>query len=423
MLSNGVRYSVEFIKLILVTTCIFDIKVKRSINVLFGISLIGVIITSYWLNISDYSIAYALIAFAIFLVALYEKRNIGFVVLSYIGISIIDMLFVIVCINAFHLTLKQLENEIMLSAALNSFSLVFIIVFSIILKRTKRKKIGGGFNVYVPVFILGGLALSMYLTYIQFVGLEKEYKTYQNGLVISAIAITIIYSLICYLLIEYRAKTRCLQMENDMNQKLLKAQNDYYSMMLKKETETKMFRHDIKEHIMCIQMLYDQKKYSELGEYLSQMDTYTKELSPKVATGNVYIDMILADLSEQFPDVIIEWIGKMPQLSIASMDICTLFYNLLKNAFESAHRVSDKSVKVIIKMQGTNLMIIVTDYYDNLKQDNDSKYLTTKREKGHGYGIKNIENCVEKYKGSYMVTTENRLFCTEIILPDVISEK
>ena len=79
---------------------------------------------------------------------------------------------------------------------------------------------------------------------------------------------------------------------------------------------------------MCIQMLYDQKKYDELGKYLEQMETYTKELSPKFATGNVYIDMILTDLSEQFPNVIMEWIGKVPILSIASMDICTLFYNL-----------------------------------------------------------------------------------------------
>ena len=33
-----------------------------------------------------------------------------------------------------------------------------------------------------------------------------------------------------------------------------------------------------------------------------------------------------------------------------------------------------------------------------------------------------IEKCVEKYVGSYMITTEDRIFCTEIILPDVILE-
>ena len=422
MFSNGVRYSVEFIKLILVVVCILNIRVKRSINIIFGISLIGIITVSYWFDISEYSVIYGLIAVVIFLMTLYKKGNIGFVILSYVGISIMDMLLGTVCVKIFSLTAQQMQDEFMLVATLNSISLILIIGLSIIASNIKKKQEEQKLDRYYPIFLFGGLAISIYLTCIQLVNLENLYASYQNGLIISAIAITIVYSIICYLLMENRAKNRFLKIENDMNQRLLKAQNDYYTMMLKKEMETKMFRHDIKEHIMCIQMLYDQKKYDELGKYLEQMETYTKELSPKFATGNVYIDMILTDLSEQFPNVIMEWIGNVPILSIASMDICTLFYNLLKNAFESADSVWDKSVKVIVKKQGTNLVIIVSNYYGNLKQDDNSRYISTKREKWHGYGLKNIEKCVEKYVGSYMITTEDRIFCTEIILPDVILE-
>lgn len=144
---------------------------------------------------------------------------------------------------------------------------------------------------------------------------------YKKELFISSIAITSICLLICYMIMKKRVENRYLVMENDMNQRFINAQNNYYIMMMKRETETKMFRHDIKQHIICIQMLYAQKKYYELGEYLKQMEAYAKELYPKISTGNMYIDIILTDLCEKFSNVELEWLGKMPELALSSMDM------------------------------------------------------------------------------------------------------
>lgn len=420
--SNGVRYSIEFIKLILVVVNILDIQIKKGINVVFGISFLGIICVSNWFDISEYSVVYGLLAIVILGIMLYKKRKIIIVALAYVGISVLDMIIANVCINLFGLTINQIQNEFMITIVLNSVLLLLLLVLSMIM-RTKRVRINSQIDMYLPIFVLGAIALSVYLTVTQFVGLELEYRSYQRGLIVSSLILVIVFLLICYLLIEKHAKNRYLRAEINMNQRLLKTQNDYYNMMLKKDTETKMFRHDIKQHVMSIQMLYAQKKYDELGDYLDQMEKYTKELSPEISTGNIYIDMILMDLMVQFPDVIIEWIGKVPELSIVSMDVCTLFYNLLKNAFESAHNISNKSVKIIVKIQGTNLMLTVMNYYDDLCIDSTLNFVTTKKEIGHGYGIKNIKRCVNKYNGFYNVTTENRLFCTEIILPDVISNE
>lgn len=421
--SNGVQYSIEFIKLILVVVCILDIRVKKNISLIFGLSLIGVMVVSYWIDMSAYSILYTLISVAIYIITLCRKKDIGFVILSYIVISIVDMVFGTICINVFRLNIHQIHDGDMLAMLINSISLVCIVIISIIVrKRRKEEKVQRMERIHIVIF-LGSLALSVYLTYAQLVSMQNVQINYRKELIISAVGITIVCSLICYILMRNQSINRYLVMENNMNQRLIKAQNDYYDMMLRKETETKMFRHDIRQHIMCIQMLFDKQKYAELSEYLKQMDTYTKELSPKISTGNMYIDMIVADLSEEFSDVKVEWIGKVPLLSLESMDICTLFYNLLKNSFESADKVAEKTIKVIIKKQGSHLVIITSNYYDDLRWDENDRYLSTKKEKGHGYGLKNIEKCVEKYNGSYMVTTKERLFCTEIILSNVISEE
>jgi sensor histidine kinase regulating citrate/malate metabolism len=173
----------------------------------------------------------------------------------------------------------------------------------------------------------------------------------------------------------------------------------------------------------CIRRLCEQKNYDELEQYLAQMEFAIKELSPKISVGNHYIEMIIADLMDRYPSVTLDWKGKVPPLSMESMDVCTLFYNLLKNAFEAAHGVAaQEKVCSSVKIQETNLMIIVSNAYESIKQDNDRNFLTTKSGQGHGYGLKNIAKCVEKYNGSCRITAEDNIFCVEILLPDIVEK-
>ncbi len=419
MFANGVKYSIEFLKLIILVVYIFNVRVKKNINILYVISLMGVVITSYWFNISEYSVLYALIAIVIFMLVLYEKRNIKVVILSYIGISIVDMLITVICIRVFGITVENIINDYKLMSLLNSISLVFLIPISMVSKRIKRKKDYKP-DTYSVLIILGGLVLSVYLTITQLFVSEMKDTSYNDIFILSAFVIVVVYGLICYLLIKNHVKNRYLKMESVMSQRLLDVQNDYYSMMLKKENETKMFRHDIRTHINCIKMLYENKEYDELGEYLDKINSHVKELSPKISTGNMYIDMIVTDLLEKYPDVVIKWKGKFPTVSVDAMDICTLFSNLMNNSFEAADKVLDKSVSVVIRTENTRLLILVSNNYEKIDMDDKNRYITTKKEDGHGYGLKNIEKCVDKYDGVYTVKTENNVFTTEIVLPNVI---
>lgn len=57
MISNGLRYSIEFIK-ILLAVHILNIRVKKQINLLFAASFVGVVIISNWYDISKNSVLY-----------------------------------------------------------------------------------------------------------------------------------------------------------------------------------------------------------------------------------------------------------------------------------------------------------------------------------------------------------------------------
>lgn len=56
-----------------------------------------------------------------------------------------------------------------------------------------------------------------------------------------------------------------------INEKLLETQADYYKMLLEKEDETRKFRHDMSNHIICIDALSQEKKYDEMQSYLSSL--------------------------------------------------------------------------------------------------------------------------------------------------------
>ena len=84
---------------------------------------------------------------------LYKRRNIGFVILSYVGISIVDMLLGTVCVKLFSLTTQQMQDEFMLVAALNSISLILIIVLSVITCNMKKKRKEQKLEIYYPIML------------------------------------------------------------------------------------------------------------------------------------------------------------------------------------------------------------------------------------------------------------------------------
>ena len=107
---------------------------------------------------------------------------------------------------------------------------------------------------------------------------------------------------------------------------------------------------------------------------------------------------------------------------ISAVDLYTILGNVLDNAIESVLLLPDPDKKVIsvsIWAKGNLLLIQVENYYENENLTfSDGLPVTTKSAKdGHGYGLKSVRRCVEKYHGSLDVSAENNLFRLTIILP------
>lgn len=81
-----------------------------------------------------------------------------------------------------------------------------------------------------PIIIIGGIVLSLYLTYVLLINMGEFYVEYQKGLVVSAIIISLIYLIICVIIMKNQRKNIVLKMENlDMHQQKLKKDMDIVS--------------------------------------------------------------------------------------------------------------------------------------------------------------------------------------------------
>ena len=158
VLLNGVRYSVEFIKLMLVVVFILNLEMKKRLNHFFILSLVVILSVSFRIDLSKYSIIYGLVAFVVFFAVVRQKKEIIYIILSYVGISLIDMLLGIFCIHLFHITDKQIQDNAWIIVVMNSISFIPITIVSLFFKKKKTERnIGGSFW---PVLLMGGISLS-----------------------------------------------------------------------------------------------------------------------------------------------------------------------------------------------------------------------------------------------------------------------
>ena len=213
---------------------------------------------------------------------------------------------------------------------------------------------------------------------------------------------------------------------NSMNESFLNAQKDYYEMKQTSDTEIRRIRHDMKNHLICIRELAAQHKYDELENYVGEISAAVKDADRLIHTGSGIIDAIVnekAALAKK-AGVRFEWEGTISGLEISAVDSCTLVSNLLDNALEACDvvDVADRFISLTFRRSEHFLFMICENSSARVVEMSGGRPLTTKSDKlNHGFGIRNIARCVEKYGGELKLSSELKdgipTFTAQAIIP------
>lgn len=417
-------FVIEFMKMLPIMIFIFGFKlqpVKRII--IFGISAIVLLLLSAAYDLTQYVPIYTYISLLLTIFIIRGNNRIIYTLISGLGIGILDMLIATVWLVFSEQSYTQLADDITKHIIINSVNLATIFVICAVARVffSKQKYIlpQNARKSYLILILFGEISLSMFVTAFQLNdgSIDKSIKIMAVCLSVGSI-VFLLTAII--LLINHISKNHFKNI-SEINENLIHNQEQYYTMLLQKEEETRKFRHDINNHLNCMRLLFYDKKYDELKSYFDKIGASVLNLRSELQIGNDLISAILKDVSDKHSTVLVEIIGRMPPaLRLDNMDICTIFYNLFDNAFTAAEASEKKSVVISVKLLRENLYFTIKNSISH-KIEIVNNILTTEKQdtKHHGFGSGNAVMCAEKNGGELMYKCSDTYFEAELIIPNI----
>ena len=413
-------FLIEFIKLFPLMYIVLQFKLKPIKQILIYFSAALILIAVFCLLPVNEFVplsSYTCVVFTILILS--GKRKTMYTIVTYTGISMLDMLVVSVMLLFDDYNINILEEKGLDHILSNSISIFFVIiisVFSVINRKRniyrENERIGVS---YLILILLGEISIGGFITVLLYIDGKGNIFSVLVG--ISGIVFLV---LSVVMIVNYTSKNHYKNI-SEINENLLKSQENYYTMLLQKDRDTIKFRHDISNHINCMYLLFENGQYDELKEYFDKIGASLSELRPAIQTGNDMVSAILNDSASKYPSVRYEIDGKMPnETRLNNMDICTIFSNLFDNAFNAASKSEQKLVTISFRFIGGNFFCEVKNTIDHKVSVTNNELITEKTDKAnHGHGTYNARNCAEKNNGEITYSCDEKYFSAELVLPRI----
>ncbi len=165
-------------------------------------------------------------------------------------------------------------------------------------------------------------------------------------------------------------------------------------------------------HMAVIEGLAEKGEKDVLSEYIGQWKKNYDESGTPVKTGNPIIDVAISEFAARFKesDIPFEQSFQYPeQLTINPFDLCVVVTNALQNAYEASVNAKTPSVSLTSVVRDQTFIISLRNHTDSKVYINSEEDIpvSSKKEDGHGYGLKNIRMIARKYKGDIEIRQES----------------
>ncbi len=257
--------------------------------------------------------------------------------------------------------------------------------------------------------------LSVYLLFVFYS--QKEIDATQ---VISCAVVLFLINVFVFYLYDRQKEVLYIKHEKQS----LELQNEYQlkqmNLMNQSVEISRRQKHDFLKHISMISFLTKQKRQDQLLEYLGDMQEVVEEQQSYVDTGNLMLDAIVNIKMQELILNEVEvkaHIAVPDNLDVSPYEMNIILSNLLDNCKEAVERMEDKHVFLNIECVKNRLFIETENSVEKVCYGENNKFQTIKKDKNnHGYGIRNIDEAVERCGGITNYTEENGKFKAKICI-------
>ena len=230
---------------------------------------------------------------------------------------------------------------------------------------------------------------------------------------------------VAFLFITYFVEKFLMQEQEQENENiyLMEKQLEYYQNCDLMDKELRKFRHDIKGHFLGMDYLLENKNYDELSSYFKELNNSFAFQEKLYFSGNLIIDSILNyDIPNKCePHVKRIVSGRLMEIeTVSSIDLCTLFSNMLSNAIRGANQCpSSEEPQLSVRFDYGSKFFSITVV--NSIPDGYSVSRTAKNnhtlDRNHGYGLGKMRDICEKYNGEFDQSSQDGKITTSAYLP------
>lgn len=217
------------------------------------------------------------------------------------------------------------------------------------------------------------------------------------------------------------------QYELEQSSRLLEMNQLYYESLERQQLEVRKLRHDMTNHLQTLAGLSGEEHKAYLDKLLDrpgikrnvqycENPVINAVLSTK--TGKMELEQIAFAYDLQVPS----------KIDMDSVDLSVLFANSLDNAIEACEKLPGQKRKISLQAKNEKGLFV-------MKIENTAKsegkisekaapgllpQTTKKDRKLHGYGLKSIQEIVQRYGGSMEITKEEERFVLFLYIPVMI---
>lgn len=208
--------------------------------------------------------------------------------------------------------------------------------------------------------------------------------------------------------------------DNDIYKQQTYAYQNQLEVIMESGNRVRALRHDMKNHILALQVLVQRNEAEETNKYLDSMKNFMTNPEEYVKTGNDTVDSLLNYKIQKANEVlnVVETKISIPeQLCLRSFDLNVLLGNLLDNAIDASMQTEDKKLKITIRLDRGILFLNIYNSCQRIADGKSDFSDTTKEDKvNHGIGLKNVRRIVEKYHGDITFLYENGSVETNVMM-------
>ena len=333
------------------------------------------------------------------------------VMLIFSSLFFSGLTFFIYSIDQLLCSILHIELNSQSSAAFELISNLIVFEIFVLLSsplKIKTKLVTKPTIIMILIFLYLGGSMATFGTY--YIIPSSDYRTI--ALKILTLIVSIVFSFSIPILLYNQIKKSRYMHENDIYERQLNAQINYYKSITTSGYELRKIRHDYNDLSIGLKSLINSRKYDEVLPLLQKYDSeIISSFQILYNTGNDLTDAILSDKQKNADENIkITFEGSLANVPADNLEICVLFNNMIDIAFENVKEFCGNGKQIIALKAETRagfLFCCISFPIENeiKKAQNNVLY--------HSFAYKTLKNLAEKNGGKIETSlSDDRLAIT-----------